>query len=457
MKRLGPFASVLLAALPAVIHVKPAMAADDLALNVVAGSESVAIGGTVTVTLDVATLSTAINGVQSFMHFDNTILQLDSIIPNSTIGGVGWTEAVDVDVAGDIDYVVVMNVAGASTAIDHRVATLTFTALAAGTTTLRFRADAPPVQTKLTAAVDNATVLPTKADSLAISVNAAAGPRVTGLDVFYAGSAFGTCSGGGNDGLLCSLPGECPGGICLQTPEFQQIDASRVSLAAGAPLRCTGGSNDGGICVNDADCPGPGTCAAARPNNITSYLRGITGIRVTFDRVVSFATTPLAAFSFDWTTGSLGTTFTAVDAAVVAGASATVSTASGVTVVNLVLGDYDVVRRWLRITLDAAQISTGGVAMDGEATGNPVILPSGNGTPGGNCVFYIASMPADSDGNRLTTTDDAIAIRLAVSTSQFVAIDSPYDVNKTRLVTTDDFIDARLLVSTSFKLGLISP
>ncbi|MFQ5461080.1 MAG: cohesin domain-containing protein [Phycisphaerae bacterium] len=430
---------------------------NDLTLNVAAGSQSVAVGDTVTVTLDVANLSAPINGVQAFMHFDTTILQLNSIIPNSTIGGIGWTEAVDVDVAGDIDYVVVMNSAGAATQADHAVATLTFTALAAGTTAISFRADAAPVLTKLTVAADNTTLLPTKADSGAITVGTLAGPHVTGLELFYAGSAFGTCSGGANDGLLCSFATQCPGGTCFQTPEFQQIDPSKTCLATGAPLLCTGGGNDGLPCSTDADCPGFGTCASALSSNITNYMRGITGVRITFDSIVTFATTPEAAFSFEWTTGSLGTTFTPVDAAVVAGASATVSTASGVTVVNLVLADDSVVRRWLKITLDATQISAGGVALDGEVTGNPVALPSGNAIPGGNCIFYVASMPADTDDNRLTTTDDAIAVRLAVSTSQFVGIDSPFDVNKTRLVTTDDFIEARFSVSTSFKLGLITP
>ncbi len=361
------------------------------------------------------------------------------------------------DVLGNIDYVVVMN--GASTQLAHTVATLTFTALAdtTPTTTISFRADAAPALTKLTVAADNSTILPNKVGSGTITVGTAAGPRVTGLELFYAGSAFGTCSGGANDGVLCSLPIHCPGGTCLQTPEFQQVDPSKACLATGAPLVCTGGTNDGLSCINDAGCPGFGTCASALPSNITNYMRGITGIRVTFDSLVSFTTTPLAAFSFEWTTGSLGATFSPADPAVVAGATTTVSTAGGVTVVNLVLTDDDVTRRWLKITLDAAQISVGGVAMDGEVTGNPVALPSGNSVSGGNCVFYIASMPADTDDNRLTTTDDAIAVRLAVSTSQFVAIDSPFDVNKTRLVTTDDFIETRFSVSTSFKLGLITP
>ena len=54
---------------------------DNIILNVASGSENVEPGDTVTVTLEVANLSEAINGLQVLLHYDDTILTLIDIVP----------------------------------------------------------------------------------------------------------------------------------------------------------------------------------------------------------------------------------------------------------------------------------------------------------------------------------------------------------------------------------------
>ena len=58
-----------------------ALAIDDLTLTVAPGSESVAPGDTVTVTLNVGNLSEAVNGVQALMSYDPGLLTLTAITP----------------------------------------------------------------------------------------------------------------------------------------------------------------------------------------------------------------------------------------------------------------------------------------------------------------------------------------------------------------------------------------
>ena len=59
----------------------PASAVDDLILNVDPGSVCVSATDTVTVTLDIANLSAAINGVQVLLNYDTTLLTLVDIVP----------------------------------------------------------------------------------------------------------------------------------------------------------------------------------------------------------------------------------------------------------------------------------------------------------------------------------------------------------------------------------------
>ena len=121
--------------------------------------------------------------------------------------------------------------------------------------------------------------------------------------------------------------------------------------------------------------------SAATLANVTHYAGGISGVRVTFDAIVTFATTPEAAFTFEWTTGS-GTTFSAVTD-VATNVTVTPTVIGTETVVDIVLADGHVVGRWLKITIDATQITASGGELDGELTGHPTPFPGGDGVAGG--------------------------------------------------------------------------
>ena len=104
MKRKEVAAIVLMTASAAMLGARPSLAVDDLSLNVESGSECVEATDTVTVTLDVANLSAAINGVQVRLHYDNTLLTLVDIVPidlGFSEPDEGWVEiASDAPIVG---------------------------------------------------------------------------------------------------------------------------------------------------------------------------------------------------------------------------------------------------------------------------------------------------------------------------------------------------------------------
>lgn len=190
-------------------------------------------------------------------------------------------------------------------------------------------------------------------------------------------------------------------------------------------------------------------------NNITNYLHGITGIRVFFDRIVTFTGTPEAAFLLEWTS-VMGTTFSPVTDATTA-ITVTEAEQGGVTVVTVILDDDHVRRRWLKVAIDASQIQTLGVALDGELSGNPVILPGGEGAPGGDAVFYIGNLPGEVDGDNRTLVTDAGITRLQVNPFLPVPITNIYDIDKDQRVLVTDAGETRADVNPFFLLPEISP
>ncbi len=369
-------------------------ATDDLSLNVSAGSETVLPGATVTVTLDVTGLSAPINGVQVFLAYDPTLLTLTGVSPNTSIGA-GWTEGVESDVGGAVDFVAAMN--GGSTQADHTIATLSFTADALGTTNIAFRTVAAPIFTRLTR-VDNSVILPSVFDSGGIVIHGPP-PHVASIDVFYSGKFA------------------------------DATDPSIWCLAAGA---------------------------TATIDNIGYYIRGITGIRITFDELVDFQTLdPRDAFSFEWTAVN-GTTFTPVTNATTT-ISVTSAAVGGVTVATVVINDDHVMKRWLKTTIDATQVSTAGVFLDGELTGNPILMPSGDTAPGGNAVFFLANMAGDSDGTGVTDLNDVSVVR--VNSNQFIGvpIDDVFDVDKSGVVNLNDVSVTRAAANQFEGVPLFTP
>jgi hypothetical protein len=230
-----------------------------------------------------------------------------------------------------------------------------------------------------------------------------------------------------------------------------------------------------------------GAGSTATTDNISNYIRGITGIRVYFNQVVEFATTPEAAFAFEWSIPPLcvggtndGTSCNptppnpSTDPCLVGGGTCEVmlfypvtdaATAiavtpteqGGATVVEIVLDDNHVRRRWLRVTIDSTQVTTTGVELDGEMAGNPVVLPSGDTVPGGNAVFYLGNQTGDVDFDRRVLLTDVLLIRVAVNPFQFVSISNVYDVDKDVKVLLADVDLARTDVNPFFKLPLIAP
>ena len=124
---------------------------------------------------------------------------------------------------------------------------------------------------------------------------------------------------------------------------------------------------------------------------------------------------------------------------------------------TVIITDDHVRKRWLKVTVDAAQITGNGVAFDGEMGGNPVVLPSGNGTPGGNAVFYVGNLPGDVDDSGTTLLTDMGIILAAMNPFFTVPITNAFDVDKSGKVVLTDVGEARLDANPFFQLPIISP
>lgn len=252
------------------------------------------------------------------------------------------------------------------------------------------------------------------------------------------------------DALLGCLPG--PGDPCA--PLFCDEASNACS---GAPRVAQLERFYSGKFGNQADPTRWCLAAGSVPNgaNIANYSRGISGIRVTFDKVVTFATTPANAFSFEWTTGS-GTTFSPVtNPALNIAVSASVQ--GSATVATITLANDYVKRRWLKVTIDAAQVTSLGVPLDGEMNGNPVVMPSGNGVPNGAAVFFLGNMDADVDADRRVLLTDVGSVRARVNPFVPVPVTNVYDVDKDGRVQLSDVGAARAAVNPFFTLPMIAP
>lgn len=371
------------------------MALNDLSLMVNAATANIVPGKNVTITLRIDNLIAPINGVQAFITYDESILTLMSITADATAGGVGWTIGIDNSVAGNLDFVAVIN--GGSTAANHAIATFVFSAQAEGTTEILFRPDQDPIFAKLTL-VDNTALFPNRTDSGVGSIVIGAAPTITNIELFYAGSF--------NDEADLNLP-----------------------FAASGTL--------------------------ATVDNVSYFVHGITGVRVTFSNVVDFTTlSPKDAINLAWTDLN-GTTFSPVtDASVVMSTVETI--VNNNSVVSMTLPNNSVQKRWLKITIDDTQISYNGLLLDGELSNNPITFPSGDGQPGGAAIVYSGNMPGDSDRNLLTTLDDVGAIRLQVNPFLSVDMTNSFDVDKDGIVTLDDVSATRLSVNPFIGIPLIA-
>jgi len=182
--------------------------------------------------------------------------------------------------------------------------------------------------------------------------------------------------------------------------------------------------------------------------NVTNYLDGITGIRVTFDTVVTFSVDAAAAFSYEATPEqSSDKTFTAFTPPTAP--AYTVDNSTGKTVVTITFADGEIKNRWLKTIIDASQVvSPMGRNLDGELP-NPLTLPSGDGGAGGNAEFIIGNRVGDVDGNYRCLLNDAVLARNHVSGATVVGIANAYDIDKNGRVLLNDAILTRNAVTST--------
>ncbi len=105
---------------------------------------------TISIALQVADLSDAINTVQARISYDTSKLSLSI---GGTVDSAGWSRVALLDSGGNVTYSLVR--LGGSVgpgAGPFTVGTLLFNTVGGGTTSIGFQADAPPLETKLTTA-----------------------------------------------------------------------------------------------------------------------------------------------------------------------------------------------------------------------------------------------------------------------------------------------------------------
>jgi hypothetical protein len=95
--------------------------------------------------------------------------------------------------------------------------------------------------------------------------------------------------------------------------------------------------------------------------------------------------------------------------------------------------------------------------LDGEMSGNPAGLPSGELSPGGDAVFYLGNQPGDVDGDWRTLLADVGLVRANANPFLPVPISNLYDVDKDGKVLLTDVGETRLDVNPFATLPLLSP
>ena len=228
-------------------------ATDDLILNVPGAPQVVPVGQQVNIDLQVANLSTAINGVQALMHYETSELTLVSITPAAS-----WTEAAEIDTSGDIAYAV--SYPGGSVgggAGPWTVATLTFSADVAGTPVVTFLGDNPPAYpsliNKLTDAATAEPIIPTTFDTEAGDIVVVDSQCLIGGEYYIAGQPNPL-----NECEVCD-PSES---VTEWTP-------------LGSGTAC--GNLTPGDCENQDTCDGAGTCVDNGFKDSSTECRADTG------------------------------------------------------------------------------------------------------------------------------------------------------------------------------------
>jgi hypothetical protein len=160
-----------------------------------------------------------------------------------------------------------------------------------------------------------------------------------------------------------------------------------------------------GVVYNALAYPGEDTWRAGLPvGGIEPGGVGVHVIDITFSEVVNFsaADVTVQSLSFD---GNAEINHVALTPTV---------GGSGTTLMRLTLPAGSVTNTWVKVTLSDDILSAAGVPLDGEAcadgAGRGYIyaaadMPTGNGTPGGDAVFYVGSLLGDFWGPNSRTPD----------------------------------------------------
>ncbi len=259
--------AVRLAGLAAAI-VATSARADDLLLRTGEEPDVLCVNssGVVNVTLEVADLSAAINGVQALISYDTAVLSLDTATPDAA-----WTPSIfhHDAVSGDIDFAAIYTVNTNGTGADSVIATLSFNInphVAPAVTTVGFRANGPVFMNKLTVAADNSTILPTTFES--------GGIRVYDADVDCCSPSDGVLTPI-DDGVTCTVDTCNPldGSVVHATSDGLCNDSVSCTVDSCDLLNdcqfvpSNGLCNDGVNCTSDA-CNATTGCASVASNGL---------------------------------------------------------------------------------------------------------------------------------------------------------------------------------------------
>jgi hypothetical protein len=145
------------------------------------------------------------------------------------------------------------------------------------------------------------------------------------------------------------------------------------------------------------------TVSQAAPSGL-----GVQSIRVTFSAEVTFDAAAVLVQTV---------TFSGCHETVTGTPTPATLTGSGTSVMTLTFAPGSVVDTWVKVTLkgDGTLRETSGQALDGESKAGSgcsylydaaLDLPTGDGAPGGDAVFYVGSLRGDFTADRLVHEDD---------------------------------------------------
>ncbi|MCX5672155.1 MAG: cadherin domain-containing protein [Planctomycetota bacterium] len=135
---------------------------------------------------------------------------------------------------------------------------------------------------------------------------------------------------------------------------------------------------------------------------------GAQSLQVTFSRTATFGPEAVLVQTVAFTGNAETVTGTLMPASLAG---------SGTSVMTLALAPGSVVDTWVKVTLrgDGTVHGVSGQALDGESKGGSgrsyvydasLDLPTGNGSPGGDAVFYVGSLRGDFSGDGLVRDED---------------------------------------------------